>query len=320
MQESIPMTDTDTATGRISQGINNIYIVHTSTGAYQCRIKGKTLRSSTQDDEYSPLAPGDIVDIQITTRGTYNEGMIISRRDRISSFGRWNSKRGKFQILAANIDEVFCFSSVDNPPFRPRFIDRVCVCAGNVPVTIVINKSDLQPDGLILERIQDYRRVGYRVLFISTMTGQGLNDLEAALAGRTSVFVGQSGVGKTSAINRLFPASGRRVGEISEKYNRGRHTTNYGVLLEDGERTVIDTPGVREIFVPPMTQNELAACFPEIMKYQGACAFQPCSHQVEPHCAVVEAVERGEIHEDRYDSYLRILESLEESPDVYRSY
>lgn len=307
-------------TGRILQGINNIFIVKTHKDTYQCRIKGKTLRSVTQDDEYSPLAPGDLVDVQITSEGSRGEGQILSRQERTSSFGRWNSKRGKFQLLAANIDAVFCFSSVDNPPFRPRFIDRVCVCAGRVPVTIIMNKCDLPIDQNVEERIADYRRIGYDVLCISSITGQGMTELKELLKGRLTVFVGQSGVGKTSTMNLLFPESERRVGDISEKYNRGRHTTNFGILLDDGEIAVIDTPGVREIFVPPMTQNELAACFPEVTKYQEACSFQPCSHQTEPGCAVIDAVEHGRIHEDRYESYLRILESLEGSPDVYRTY
>jgi ribosome biogenesis GTPase len=293
-------------TGQISRGINNIYTVLHENGAYQCRIKGKQL--SAISGEYNPLAVGDFV--TFVESGSM-EGLITERLQRRNSFVRWNAKGGSNQTVVANMDLIICVSSADNPPFRPRFIDRVIACSQNVQVMIVLNKCDLGLEGWARERFELYQSLGYPILEASALTHHNLKELNAALKDKTVAFVGQSGVGKSTLINELL-GSDQRTAEVCEKYNRGRHTTNHSLLLEGPLYRLVDTPGVREIMVPHTEKQDLFAAFPEFAESAGDCAFDPCFHDEEPDCAVKAAVEGGRINEDRYESYLRMLYSLEE--------
>lgn len=292
--------------GIVQKGINNIYTILHENRAYQCRIKGKVLQQ--EEKTYNPLAPGDVV---LFTANQTGDGMITERIKRRNTFERWNTKKSLPQALASNLDLVVCIASVSSPPFRPRFIDRVCVCAGSIPLLIVVNKADLGITDPVLERLQDYERIGYPTLCISANSDISLRSLEDHLDGKQCVFVGQSGAGKSTLINRLIPQAEQKTGSVSEKYNRGRHTTNFSVLLQSEKTSIIDTPGVREIQIPTLEPIELGSYFPEISKLSHGCSYQPCLHKDEPDCKVKLAVEEGKIHEDRYESYLRILETLE---------
>ncbi|MCK5156827.1 MAG: ribosome small subunit-dependent GTPase A [Spirochaetales bacterium] len=299
-------------TGIIIKGINNIYTVLSGESKYLCRIKGKILRED--EKTYNPLAPGDQVKFLCTAD---SEGLITERLKRSSEFIRWNMKRNLPQILAANIDEVACIVSPDNPPFRPRFIDRVIVCAGKIPVCIVMNKCEIPLSEGSDRRYKHYQKLGYTILSVSAHTGTGIDNLEAYIKGKTVAFVGQSGVGKSTLINKLIPNVNQKTGEISSKYNRGRHVTNHAFLLSSGDITVVDTPGVRELQVSLMDLFELGGYYPEIAGLQNACSFQPCLHRNEPDCAIISAVAAGNILKDRYESYLRVLNSIEERSNVY---
>ena len=301
-------------TGLVLQGINNIYTVSSDSdrNILHCRIKGKVL--GTSERMYNPIAPGDLVQVDQTAS---QHGMITGVLERRNRLIRWNMKRKLPQLLAANIDAVICVTSVDLPPFRPRFIDRVIVCAGDIPIAILVNKDDLSMDRMMLERLDTYRELGYPVFRVSAAAGTGFDCLREFLQHKLTAVVGQSGVGKSSVINRLIPAASQRIGDISVKYNRGRHTTNYAALIDAGTFSLIDTPGIREIQVPPMPLPEIGSCFPEIDALAGSCRFQPCLHRDEPDCAVISAVERGEIVYDRYESYLRIVQSIEELQDDF---
>ena len=293
-------------TGLITRGINNIYTVESQGEVYLCRIKGKQLSQIT--DEYNPLAVGDHVAFTPTNVG---EGLITERLERRNSFQRWNAKKGCNQTVVANMDLVVCVSSVESPPFRPRFIDRVIACARKAPVMIVLNKSDILLTEEEHERFTLYKKLGYQTLAVSATTGENLMSLQEHLKGKTVAFVGQSGVGKSTLINRLL-GSEQKTGEVSQKYNRGRHTTNHSLLIHGPEFTVVDTPGVREFLVPHTDPHELLEAFPEFKRYAPFCTYEGCLHQGEPGCRVMEAVEADEIHYDRYESYLRMLASLDE--------
>ena len=297
-------------TGTVTRGINNIYTVVEDSVGYLCRIKGKQLSSLVR--EYNPLAVGDRVSFVIT--GT-NEGLITERLPRRNCFQRWNVKGSCNQTVVANMDMIVCVCSADTPPFRPRFIDRVIACSQDVEVMLIMNKNDIMLTEDEYERFALYKKLGYRIMGVSALTGENLDDFIDLLKGKTVAFIGQSGVGKSTLINRILDSK-QKTGEISEKYNRGRHTTNFSQMLEGPDFILVDTPGVREILVPHGNPQRIANSFPEFLEPSKKCAYDQCLHNEEPDCAVKALVEKGKIHKDRYESYLRMLSSLDDkSPD-----
>ena len=296
-------------TGLIVYGANNIFTVVSEGKSFLCRIKGKILRHTEQ--AYNPLAPGDMVSFQ-TSETEPDRGMIIDRLERRNAFIRWNRKREAPQTVAANLDVVVCVASVGIPPFRPRFVDRVLVAAGAIPTVVVVNKSDLAVEEWEEERIEGYSHIGYELYRCSAETGKGVAALRERIRGLRSVFVGQSGVGKSSLLNYLVPGGGLETGEVSSKYDRGRHTTKNARLYQTDEAELVDTPGIRQIELYGIDAEELQHHFLDFVPYMGGCAFQSCSHREEPDCRIKDAVDRGEIQADRYESYLRLYEELKE--------
>ena len=301
--------------GLVLCGSRNIFTVIPASleTSLECRIKGKILKG--MDDYYNPLAPGDRVNIEIDTHHP-GKALITSVEKRRNILSRFNQKGQKSQILAANIDLALCMTSPVSPPFRPRFLDRLLVQAevsGITPV-ILCNKWDLyNGENVTEERLSDYQRIGYKVLNISVKTGFGIGDLHTVMAGKTSVLMGQSGVGKTSLVNLLCPGISMKTGELNEKYNRGNHTTSLSLLLQlPGENTyLIDTPGIRRMVPDGVKTGDLALYMKEFAEYNGSCSFGlSCSHRSEPGCKILEAVENGLIHTDRYESFLRIGDEL----------
>jgi len=283
----------------------------------ECRIKGKVLKGV--EGYYNPLAPGDVVELELDTLHP-GKALITGLVERRNALTRFNQKGMAPQLLAANVDLVLCVSTPAAPPFRPRFLDRVLVQAerSQIPAVIIVNKWDLYADDYdVDERLQDYRRIGYRVLPVSAQSGEGLNDLRALLAQRITVLVGQSGVGKSSLINRLAPHAALKVGELCEKYERGSHTTTMSRLIQLGNSAesgyIIDTPGVRRLMPDGVRPEDLVLYFREFAPLVGQCTYGlSCSHRIEPGCKIMEAVAAGVIHEDRYESYLRLKDELEE--------
>jgi ribosome biogenesis GTPase len=304
--------------GEVLFGISTIYTVQSGDARYQCRIKGKKLREPGRS--YNPIAPGDRVEL-VKDPIDAGVGMIASVLPRRTRLVRWNKKGRAPQLLAANADVAVCVTTPDAPPFRPRFIDRLIVAAesGGLTPLVLVNKCDLPLNEEVAERLEHYERMGYEVRRCSALTGEGMDSLEASLEGRTAVLVGQSGVGKSSLLNALCPGLDLRVGDLSHKHNRGNHTTNFSILLapRPGLR-VVDTPGVRELEIAEVLPDEVGFHFRDFAAHSPSCAFQPCLHDGEPDCAVASAAERGEIHHDRYDSYLRILQELRETTPMWR--
>lgn len=309
--------------GLVLNGINNIYTVQIPgavSGSHSgerllCRIKGKTLKAET--GTYNPIAAGDRVLCE-EDGGNPGHGLILSRIERRNAFVRWNNKKRGVQVIAANLDLLVLVFSPENPPFRPRFMDRVLVAAeGEFPVLLVMNKADLLGDleperrRRLDERLEDYAGMGYETVACSARDGSGLDTLKSRIQGVTSAFAGQSGVGKSSLLNRIDPGFALREGEVSRKYNRGRHTTNYAVMLPWTGGRLIDTPGVRELEPAGIRKEELGHYLRDFVPYLGSCRLPACLHRHEPGCAVRQAVEKGQIHGDRYESYLRIFTNLE---------
>jgi ribosome biogenesis GTPase len=299
-------------TGVVRCGINNIYTVEGEGLTLECRIKGKVLKEDERT--HNPIAVGDIVTVEPDGLSA-GRGVIASREPRKNSLVRWNKNSKALQTLAANVDLLAIVSSFAEPPFRPRFIDRMLVAAlsGGVTPMVVVNKCDLSRDEETLARLDGFRTCGYPVALVSAQTGEGLAELKTMFRDKVTMLAGQSGTGKSSLLNAIDPSLGQRVGEISAKFGRGAHTTSFAVMLSSpGGFTIIDTPGIRELEVADVTTDQLKFYFPEFEAHFPQCQYPSCLHRDEPDCAVKAAVERGEILYDRYDSYLRLLESLEE--------
>jgi ribosome biogenesis GTPase len=311
------MSGTTVFRGLVIRGSRNIFTVRpeakedgAAPAEIECRIKGKVLKDAA--DMYNPLAPGDLV--------TVDTGMILGLEKRLNQFSRFNQKGGTSQLLAANIDMVLCLTTPASPPFRPRFLDRVLLQAdiAGVEAVVICNKCDLgfdDPD--VQERLEDFTRIGFGVLEVSAKTGEGLDELKSLIAGKTSVLVGQSGVGKSSLINALQPELKIKTGGLNEKYDRGTHTTTMSFMIElsgfpgESPTRLIDTPGVRRFVPGGIGKGDLILHFREFALLAGACSSGlSCSHRSEPGCKIMEAVTAGHIHEDRYDSFLRIDDEL----------
>ena len=290
-----------------------------------CRIKGKILKEA--EGYYNPLAPGDMVEVA--------GGLVVGLEKRRNEFSRFNQKGRLPQLLASNVDLVLCVTSPSSPPFRPRFIDRVLLQAdaAGIPAAIICNKYDLcgdENDPDTEERLSDFERIGCPVLRVSAKTGDGLDEFKKLTAGKFSVLVGQSGVGKSSLMKALIPDMEIKTGAINEKFDRGNHTTTQGILLELQEtgnseqgmaRTrFVDTPGIRRFAVAGIPASDLILYLREFAPLAGKCSYGlSCSHETEPGCKILEAVHAGVIHEDRYESFLRIREELSgkiEFPDL----
>lgn len=283
---------TEKATGRIIRSISGFYDVQIPGRVVSCRARGILRREGN-----SPLT-GDMVEITVE-RG---KGMVEKILPRKNSFVR---------PAVANVDALVIFAANVNPITEPFLIDRVAAIAGDqeVPVYVCVNKCDLDPAA---DLVRIYGRAGFPVICTSAETGEGVQQLRQLLAGKLTAFTGNSGVGKSSILNRLCPELELPTGEVSEKLGRGRHTTRHVELYSLGEETyVADTPGFSSFDTDQMDvilKENLQYAFPDFGKYIGSCQFHDCSHRREPGCAVRTALESGEIEKTRYDSYLRLYE------------
>ena len=248
-------------------------------------------------DGQSPLT-GDMVEITVE-RGKGMVERILPRRNRF------------VRPAVANLDALVVFAANVNPVTEPFLIDRVAAIAGDqeVPVVLCINKCDLDP---ALDLAKIYNAAGFTVICASAQTGEGVEELRQLLRGKLTAFTGNSGVGKSSMLNRLCPELALPVGEVSEKLGRGRHTTRHVELymLEEGTY-VADTPGFSSFDTDQMDvilKENLQYAFPDFGPYIGQCQFHDCSHRKEPGCAVTKAMEEGALEQTRYDSYLRLYE------------
>ena len=282
----------ETQTGRILRSLSGFYDVQTPRGVVTCRARGSLRRGGD-----SPLT-GDMVQITIE-RGKGMVERILPRRNRF------------IRPAIANVDALVVFAANVNPVTDPFLIDRVAAIAGDqeVSVYLCVNKCDLDP---AVDLVRIYERAGFPVIRASAETGEGAEELRSLIRGKLTAFTGNSGVGKSSMLNRLCPGLALPTGEVSEKLGRGRHTTRHVELYSLGEDTyVADTPGFSSFDTEQMDvilKENLQYAFPDFGPYVGSCQFRDCSHRAEPGCAVRAAMEAGKIEATRYSSYLKLYE------------
>ena len=279
--------------GVIIKALSGFYYVQTDEGILECKARGRFRLDGT-----SPLV-GDRVRCSVDAGG---RGRIDSVMERRNFFIR---------PAVANIDALIFVAANVNPVTDPFLIDRVSVIAEEAGCELIlcVNKTDLDP-GEELEQI--YRAAGYPVILTSAGTGRGVEELREAIRGKVCAFTGNSGVGKSSLLNRLAPELSLKTAEVSEKLGRGKHTTRHVELFDIGEGTrLTDTPGYASFELEMMKiipKEELAADFRDFRPFLGACRFQDCAHRKEPGCAVTAAVLEGRIAPSRYRSYERLYE------------
>jgi ribosome biogenesis GTPase len=257
------------------------------------------------------LVTGDLV---VWEKDTEENGIIVAVAERQNMFARPDAS-GTVKAVAANIDVVLVVFAVLPEAFM-NLIDRYLVAIHKLGLEplLVLNKADLLNEENSTEldnMLSIYQSLGYPTHRLSALTGDGVARLEEALSGRTTVLVGQSGVGKSSLINRLGLAQMTEVGELSEGKYKGTHKTTTARLYHLNNCDVIDSPGIREFNLGQLSQQQLLIGFRELQDFAGACKFRDCSHRSEPGCAIREAVKRGEVFPERLESYLRILRMME---------
>ena len=286
--------------GKIVKGIAGFYYVHVvESGVYECKAKG-----IFRKDGVKPLV-GDNVEIEILDEKDMegNITQILPRKNEL------------IRPAVANIDQALVVFAVTKPKPHFNLLDRFLVMmeSREVPVILCFNKTDIAEDPEIAELKEIYEGCGYPLLFTSAKEEQNIEKLKSVLQGKTTAIAGPSGVGKSSLINLLQSGVKMETGRISAKIERGRHTTRHSELIVLGEDSyIMDTPGFSSLYISDIDKESLKYCFPEFASCEGHCRFNGCDHVHEPGCAVKQAVEKGKIHNSRYEDYLTLYQELQE--------
>ncbi len=288
--------------GIIVKAQSGFFWVKTESGVVVCQLRGKLKQGRAVGDI---AALGDWAQVSILEDGS---GAIESIRERKREIARLDPRPNGIyrQILLANPDQAVFVFACANPAPKLRMLDRFLVVAEKQKLAIIIvaNKIDLVENPK--ENFGAYEALGYRVIYVSSKTGAGLDELRGALWNQISAFAGPSGVGKSSLLNALQPRLGLAVSEISAAMNKGRHTTVVRQMFPFGDGYIADTPGWKSLALWDTEPEEIDAYFPELRNLVARCQFSDCSHQHEPGCAVLAALEEGAIRPERYESFIRL--------------
>lgn len=312
-------------TGTVYKSTGSFYSVKTENNEFfECRIKGKFRMKGIKST--NPIAVGDVVDFELDETTDETVGQIHNIHDRKNYIVRKSVNLSKqTHIIASNIDVVFLLITINNPPTTTSFIDRFLVTAEayDIETVLIFNKIDTFDEAMLDEQLylqHIYSEIGYKCLRISSTEKKGIEQLKEMMIGKTSMFSGHSGVGKSTLVNALEPNLNLKTKHISEQSKQGQHTTTFAEMYDlSFDAKIIDTPGIKGFGIVDMESAEISDYFPEFFKLKDQCKFNNCLHKEEPHCAVKEALENNKIAWSRYNSYLKILEGDEEHyrQDVY---
>ena len=286
--------------GKIVKGIAGFYYVHVvESGLYECKAKG-----IFRKEKLKPLV-GDVVEIDVLDE-TEKKGNIVEVLER---------KNELIRPAVANIDQALVVFAVTKPKPHFNLLDRFLIMmeSKDIPVILCFNKKDIATEPEIQELKEIYEACGYEMVFTSALEEENVDQLKELLRGKTTAIAGPSGVGKSSLINIFQPDANMETGSISEKIERGKHTTRHSELIWIEENTyIMDTPGFSSLYTNDFEKEELKFYFREFEDYEGQCRFLGCDHIHEPGCKVKEALEEGKIHPVRYKNYLEMYQELKE--------
>lgn len=304
--------------GIVYKSTGSWYTVKADNGDfYSCKIKGKFRIKGIKST--NPIAVGDVVHFKVETIGDDTIGIIDKIEDRKNYIIRKSVNLSKqTHIIAANLDQVFLLVTLNNPPTYPVFIDRFLVTAEayRIPTVLLFNKIDTYSKEELDEisyLASIYRKIGYTCIEISALSGKNIDVVKEMMNGKTSMFSGHSGVGKSTLINTIEPNLDIKTKKISEQHLQGQHTTTFAEMFDlSFDARIIDTPGIKGFGIVDMEPTEIGGYFPEFFKYKPNCKFNNCIHIDEPKCAVKDALEVGGITWSRYQSYLQMIKGDEE--------
>ncbi|OAZ05289.1 ribosome small subunit-dependent GTPase A [Flavobacterium succinicans] len=312
-------------TGTVYKSTGSWYTVKSEQGDFiECRMKGKFRMKGIKST--NPIAVGDMVDYEQEETSDTITGTIHHIHDRKNYIVRKSVNLShQMHIIAANIDRVFLLITINNPPTTFSFIDRFLVTAEayGIETILVFNKIDTLDDVTLDDQLymqHVYQEIGYQCLRVSAAERKGVEALKELMIGKTSMFSGHSGVGKSTLVNALEPTLDLKTKNISEQSKQGQHTTTFAEMYDlSFDASIIDTPGIKGFGIVDMEPQEISDYFPEFFRLKEQCKFNNCLHKEEPHCAIKAALDKDEIAWSRYNSYLKILEGDDEHyrTDVY---
>ena len=298
--------------GTVIRATGSWYEVMHSGGVIRCRIRGRLRLRGVRST--NPVVVGDEVCCASDEGGEWNITDIAPRRNYI--IRRASNLSKESHIIAANIDRALLLATLSEPSTPPEFIDRFLVTcqAYGIPATILLAKADTlhrEPERAA-EFLDTYRKAGYEVVEVSSFDGTGIGRVKELMRGCTTLLSGNSGVGKSTLVGTVSPGLDIRTGAVSESHGKGRHTTTFSTMYPlEGGGYVIDTPGIKGFGLIDIDNHELWHYFPEMISRSSECRFYNCTHTHEPGCAVMRAVECGDIALSRYESYLKMLDDDE---------
>jgi len=313
-------------TGTVYKSTGSWYTVKADDGQwFECRIKGKFRIQGIKST--NPVSVGDVVDFDLDTKSDVETGVITNIHTRDNYIVRKSVNLSKqTHIIASNVDTVFLLVTLNNPPTFTAFIDRFLVTAEayHIKAVLLFNKIDTYNEEEIMEikyLAAMYRDIGYECVGISAITGKNIDTVKEMMEGKTCMFTGHSGVGKSTLVNAIEPTLDLKTKQISVQHSQGQHTTTFAEMFDlHFDARIIDTPGIKGFGIVDMEREEIGDYFPEFFALKSECKFNNCLHLEEPKCAVKDALAKGEISETRYQSYLQLLREEEEHyrQDVFK--